>query len=314
MPLPEIPALAARLGISLGPSEDQTKENLLSAINLELKVLQVPQPTAAQHERQIVLMEARGELMENDNASPSPSTDLVPISLVSQIVEAIQKSAAPASAMAPRPDPISTMRTHVKAAATKAATDFTKTRALPFAGAGALIASAYGLRTYFNVGDLQLPSALFYPLFAIAAVAIVTGYGLSWMAQRRANRTLRALYDPDIQEAALGHLGSETADFFGQHGRRVFESDSELGNTEWAVAEDAGSFILNRTMYRDSLGDLASIKSGGGFRFLDLFSTIDLEAAVDDATGLALDRLVDLKIIEPVVFRRRQGFRLIPLT
>jgi hypothetical protein len=46
---------------------------------------------------------------------------------------------------APLPDPSLTMRTNVKTAATQASADFTKARSLPFAGAGALILSAYGL-------------------------------------------------------------------------------------------------------------------------------------------------------------------------
>ncbi|MGP0224074.1 hypothetical protein [Paenarthrobacter sp. NCHU4564] len=303
----ELSETAARLGIDLGT--EQTKDRLLSAIDSELKDLQVPQPTTAQHERQVALMKARAELKESASAQAYPSTDLVPLSLVSQLVEAIQTSAAKEPrATESRQDPTLTMRTNVKAAATQASADFTKARSWPFAGAGALILSAYGLRTYFNVGDLQLPSEFFYPFLIAATLAIVIGFGLSTVAQRQATLLLRRLYDPDVQEEALNRLSEESYDFFGSHSEREFSSENRHGRSPRAV-DDGHGVIINRPMYRDALQDTAH---GGSSILLRVLSTVDLEAAVDDAAGLALDRLSDLKIVEPVIYQRRQAFRIVP--
>ncbi|WP_306971373.1 hypothetical protein [Arthrobacter oryzae] len=309
MPHPGIPDLAARLGIDLGPGVEPTKENLLSAINVELRDLQVPQPTPAQHARQVALIGARGELLGTGQAGASPSTDLVPISLVSQMVEAFQKNLAkePTAALS-RPDAALTMRTNVKAAATQASADFTKARSVPFAGAGALILSVYGLRTYFKLGDVELPSEWFYPLFGTAVFIICVGYLASTMAQRQASRILRSLYNPDVQEEALTRLGDESSDYFGSHSQRMIVMGGEDGRSHRAIDHGDG-IIINRSLYQYLLRDVAY---GRAWRpFVDLLSTVDLAAATDDATGLALDRLCDLKIIEPVVYQRRQAFRLI---
>lgn len=312
MPHPGIPDLAARLGIGLGPGVEPTKENLLSAINVELRDLQVPQPTAAQHARQVALIEARGELLGTGQAGGVPSTDLVPVSLVSQMVEAFQKNLAKEPTAAPsRPDATLTMRTNVKATATQASADFTKARSLPFAGAGALILSAYGVRTYFNVGDVELPSDWFYPLFWTAVLVIGVGYLASTMAQRQASRILRALYNPDVQEEALNRLGDESSDYFGSHSQRMIEMDGEEPGRSHRAIDSGDGIIINRSLYRYALRDIAYGRIGSLGPLVDLLSTIDLAAATDDATGLALDRLCDLKIIEPVVYQRRQAFRLI---
>ncbi|MHA6694637.1 hypothetical protein [Homoserinimonas sp. A520] len=312
MPLLGIPDLAARLGIDLGPGAEPTKESLLSAINVELRDLQVPQPSPEQHRRQLALIEARGELLGTSQAGASSSTDLVPVSLVSQMMEAFQKNIAKEPIVTPsRPDPTLTMRTNVRVTATQASADFTKARSLPFAGVGALILSAYGLRTYFNVGDVELPSAMFYPLFWVAVIVIVFGYLASTMAQRKASGILRALYNPDVQEEALNRLGEESSDYFGSHSQRIIEMDGEPGRSHRAIDDGAG-IIINRSLYRYALRDVAYNYRGGARRsFVDLLSTIDLAATTEDATGLALDRLCDLKIIEPVVYQRRQAFRLI---
>ena len=303
----ELSEIAARLGIDLGT--ERTKDRLLTAIDSELKDLQVPQTTAAQHERQVALMAARAELRGPGSSHTDPSTDLVPLSLVSQVVAAMQTGAVKDQmGTAPRPDPTLTMRTNVKAAATQASADFSKARSWPFATAGALLVSVYGLRTYFNVGDLQLPSELFYPFLGIAAFAIVIGFGLSTAAQRRATLFVRRLYDPDVQEEALNRLSDESGDFFGSHGEREFVRRDHHGRSPRAV-DDGGGIIVNRPMYRDALQATAH---GGRSAFISLLSTVDLEAAADDAAGLALDRLSDLKIVEPVVYQRRQAFRLVP--
>jgi hypothetical protein len=227
------------------------------------------------------------------------------------MVEGFQKNMAKEPIAAPsRPDPTLTMRTNVKATATQASADFTKARSLPFAGAGALILSVYGLRTYFNVGDVQLPSDLFYPLFWVAVFGIGFGYLASTVAQRQASGILRALYNPDVQEEALNRLDDESSDYFSSHSQRMIEMHGEPGRSHRAI-DDGGGFIINRSLYRYALRDIAYGRAGSLGRFVDLLSTIDLAAATDDATGLALDRLCDLKIIEPVVYQRRQAFRLI---
>lgn len=307
MSISEIPEIAAHLGIDLGTQ--QTKERLITAIHVELRDLQVPQPTPAQHERQVALIEARDELVGTVRGHTQPSMDLVPVSLVSQMLAAMQTDPGKES-LGRRPDPSSTMRTNAKTAATQASVDFTKARSLPFAGAGALVLSVYGLRSYFDVDDPQIPSELFYPFLAVAVVVIIFGFGLSTVVQRRATFILRKLYDPDIQEEALNRLGEESADFFGSHGQREFETASKHGRPQWALDEGAG-IIINRPLYRYALRDVAYGYSGDSVS-IRLLATVDLAAAADDAAGLALDRLCDLNIVEPVVYKRRQAFRLVP--
>lgn len=305
MPTPDLSELAARLKIDLGAGVEPTKEKLLKAINGELGNLQVPETIPEQHERQVELVNARAALTERDKTSAEPSTDLVPISLVREVMEVFQKS----SVTSQRADPSQTMRTNVKAASTEASADFTKVRSLPFAGAGALLASLYGLRTYFGVGDLSLPPGLFYPLFSTAAIGILVFYLMALHVQKRDNFRLRSLYNPDVQENALDYLGGESSDFFRSHSQRSIEFD------EFRRAFDDGQgIILSRAMYQQALCEASYIRNWQPWRRSLLsgsLSTVDLEAAIDDATGLALDRLCDLKIIEPIVVHRRYAFRLI---
>jgi hypothetical protein len=323
MPPIELAALAARLGIQLDEGEEVSKETVKKAITRELGSLQSAESSQFSHPRQVVLTSALGELDGADTKPSAASTELVhmPASAFSQMMEVLQKNAAPAptpTIAPPRPDPIATMRTNVTATATQASTDFTKKRSAPFATAGALIVSTFGLREVFNVGELEVPSEVFYPSFGLAAVAIISGWALSRVAQTRSTRVLRALYNPDLQEDALEIIRSESADHFGQHGSRMFESERFWVDKQWAVAQGDGSFIFNRGMYRDTLVDRACMRTHRRYFMrramdpLEILSTIDIDAAADDATGLALDRLTELKIIEPIVFRGRQGFRIIP--
>lgn len=321
MPPTELTAFAARLGLELAKDEELTPELVKKAIMRELGGLQSADISPLEAQRRVVLTSALGEL-EDAAATPTPSsTDLVhmPAAAFTQLVEVFKQNAAPAPAVAsPRPDPVATMRTNVTATATQASTDFTKKRSAPFATAGALIVSTFGLREVFNVGELELPSEVFYPSFGLAAVAIISGWALSRQAQTRSTRVLRALYNPDIQEDALETIRTESADHFGQHGSRIFASERHWVESQWAVAQDDGSFIFNRGMYRDTLVGRSCRRAHRRYfmrRSIDPFemlSTIDIDAAADDATGLALDRLTELKIIEPIVFRGRQGFRIIP--
>lgn len=314
MPLPEIAILAERLGVDLGPSDERTKAKLLSLIDRELRDLQVPEPSAEQHERQIVLVEARGELLENGDAASLPSTDLVSLSAVNKMLENFQRSVAQAPISSNfRVGPAEVMRTTVKSTATQASADFTKKRIIPLSVAGGLVATIYGYRRFFGVGELRL-SANEFPLFFGGSIMVLgLIYGVLWLAQVTSNRVLRALYNPDAQEEALNQLISDTSDFFGDHSNREIgiETLTDDGRAEWAVARDDDSFIISRALYRDALSDL-SFGRGRGGRLLTLLSTMDLVAATDDATGLALDRLIDLGIIESIVYRRRHGFRVIP--
>lgn len=319
----ELTAFAARLGLELAEGEELTHELVKKAIMREIGGLQSAEISQFEARRRVVLTSALGEL-EAAAATPSPnSTELVHIPAVAftQIMELFQKNAAPTPAIAPLlPDPVAAMRTNVKATATQASTDFTKKRSAPFATAGALIVSTFGLREVFNVGELEVPSEVFYPSFWIATAAIICGWALSRVAQTRSARVLRALYDSDLQEDALEIIRSDSSDHFGQHSSQVFESKRYWVDSQWAVAQEDDSFIFNRGMYRDNLVNRTFMRTHRSYFIrramdhLEALSTIDLDAAADDATGLALDRLTDLKIIEPIVFRRRQGFRIIPLS
>lgn len=323
MPLPEIQDIAKRLEITLKPGEELTEDNLLSAIHAELRDLQVPEQNEAQRARHLALMLGREEIMGISQTSPSPSTDLVPLSFVSQVLDLLQKSTPQvATPSPPRPDPAVLMRTHVKAASTKASSDFAKKRSLPFAGAGALIASAYGLRTYTNVEDLKFSSDFFYPFFWLSVVAIVIGYAISLIAQRRAERMLRGFYNPDLQESALDILANyQDHDLY--HDRDLEYLHPALQHRERQWRDDEGPQIFTRPTFRLHLRNIVARGSGPRFRFwprslnryvnhgLDLLATVDLEAALDDAAELALDRLIELKIVESVVGGRRQGFRII---
>ncbi|WDF31974.1 hypothetical protein PTW37_08715 [Arthrobacter agilis] len=315
MPNLGIPEIAAQLGVTLAPGVELTKDSLLSAINIELRDLQVPQPSPMEHLRQVALIEARGKITGDDQTDTPLSTDLVPVSLVSQMMEAIQNSQPKESTSASsRPDPILSMRTNVKAVATRASADFTKSRSLPFAGFGALVVSIYGLRNNFDVDVLQLPTELFYPLFITSVTLIVLGYFTATLCQKLASLILRSLYNPDVQESALNSLGDDSSDYFGSHSQRVFDMKGRPEGSHRATDDGAG-IIISRGLYRYALGKEAFGEAGPRARslrlFISLLSTIDLSAATDDATGLALDRLCDLKIIEPIVYERRQAFRLI---
>lgn len=306
MPIPEIPDLTGSLEFDLG--DEPTKEELLSAIDAELRELQMPQPDSAQHDRQIRLVQARGELLGHRKAGVPPSKDLVSVSPEAQMMEIYRESMTNKNQTTtmPRPDPMEAMRTTVKATATQASSDFTKARTVPFATASTLIVAVYGLRTFFNVGEMELPSEWFYPIFWGAAVFIIGGYIAVNLAQRKASRVLRSLYNPDVQESALNFIEEETSDYFGDHSQRMIEVSKNHGRSHRAV-DDGNGFIISRGLYQDSLSDTAGNNSLVGF-----LSTIDLAAATEDATGLALDRLCELKIVEPVVYRRRHAFRLIP--
>lgn len=297
MPPTELTAFAARLGLELELAEDEevTPEIVKKAITRELGGLQSAENSKLETQRQVVLTSALSEL-EAGAAAPSPtSTDLVPIpaATFTQMLELFQKNAAPAPAVATlRPDPVAAMRTNVKATATQASKDFTKSRSWPFGSVGVLIVGAYGLRDKFNVDELVFPEQLFLPFMAAAVAVTAAGYAVSVLSQRKANSVLRRLYNSDVQSRALDYLDNE-----GRH--PLTDLDGRTTNT-FSLAE-----------YRQSLMDAAGGRFGYGGPLTINLSTIDIEAALDDATGLALDRLCELNIIEAVVSGRRQVFRIL---
>jgi hypothetical protein len=274
--------LAERLHLDAGA--DPTVDTVSAAVRRKLLGLQKADLTTAEEADRLELTMALAEL------EPSPSKDVVPIpqDVMGRLLDIVETSVA--QKPEPKADPTIEMRRVAKTSATKASSDFTKVRTLPLAGLGGVVAVLWGLTSAFDVDIPKLDATSFSigALFILLVCAI--GLTVAAYAQRRALQILRRLYDPRIQEDALGEMPD----------------------------------LFERSLYGEALSSFAFPQSrrafgqygySGPHRRIPLLvrnlSTVDFLSAITDATELALSRLEDLRVIETVVVNRRQGYRFV---
>ena len=293
--------LAESLGID---PEPPSVDALIREIDRELAELQIPDLNPHQHERQIALIVARQSL---DARPQKPSTELVQLSMMTAIEKlvaaVVESKQSTEPAPAPRPDPVDVMRTNVKATEVRATTDFRRGRTLPFAGLGSLIAAVWAARSVFGVGAPEIPAQVFYTTGGAFVILGIYTYVLLWFIQHRADGVLRRFYDPDVQEEALEGV---TRVSYGPFVHNDLERHRQDGN------EERSSSPFTRTNYRHSLADRSGYRRlrPSVFNLSPLrLSTVDLESALVDAAGLALDRLIDIGIVEGLVLDGRHVYR-----
>ena len=295
------------VGEGLGFTDEfASLDELIRVIDRELAGLQIPEPSPQQHERQVALLAAR-HLLTGQNQKPS--SELVQLSMMSAIEKlvdlAVAASRPPASNPTTRPDPAVVMRTNVKAAAMQATSDFRRGRTLPFAGVGAIVGAILTARGLFGVGEVQIDPALFYSIAAAALGVSVLGYTFLRFVQNRAERVLRRLYDVEVQEEALELTLREDVRHFLANG-----IDRRLGRSRYVTQREDEFSPFQRGDYREALAILSGLRRSHALP-LGLFSlsTVDFDSALDDAAGLALERLIDLNILEGVIVRGRLMYR-----
>jgi hypothetical protein len=145
----------------------------------------------------------------------------------------------------------------------EATKDFRKSRTYPFAGLSGAIAVAWGAREPLGITDLQVPDN-FYIIGAAAAIALAAcGYWVVHRNQEHDERILDALYETEVQEAALAALADDE-DF-------LFDKSAYVVALRHEV--ERGSLFYAIRGFRPRLG-----------------STVNLLAALRDAATLGLDR------------------------
>ena len=287
----DITRRAAELGI---PLNEVTLQGLKAAIRRELRGLQGDDLTQFERDRLSVLTGALDATPAR--TAQAASTDLITIG--SKALEGIIRAAtAPLRADS---NPESAMKQSVFVASTQARKDFRSARTLPFAGFGALVLAAWGFRDSFGAGFTAVGTTAFTIGMALVLFLALGVYWLAHLAQRRDERTLRVLYRLDTQAEALSYVVNELSEF------TFLRSDFEHSLFVASVHESR----LGREAFRQ--------RPFSRFSALGSLSTVDLPAALDDATDLALARFVKLGTIAPsdtlqmqftVADESRQDFR-----
>lgn len=240
--------------------DEHTAEALESAILAELRTLQEEPATGDQTTRRQVLTAA---LQRSKPAPPqAKSTALVTLTR-GDLAEVVAAAVAGSRAES---SPEEKLRKGVQVAATQARKDFRSSRSWPLAGFGVVAAFAWSQRETV-AADFGLTGTLTLSTLTLAFVLLaLLWYLAAWAVTRRDERMLRMLYLPETHAEVLGSLS----------GREIF-----------AVPD-----------FRRELRDGAY--STRTFLWPSILSTVDLRAAIDDATDLAIERLVKLGVIEPV--------------
>ncbi|QWS32606.1 hypothetical protein [Curtobacterium aetherium] len=272
-----IAAKAEELGFT--PEDGTNAEALQRAIRRELVGLQEYDLDLDRKDRQQQLTDALSEL----STEISPSRQLVPIP-ADVLTDLVKLAGRPGDQVGGTdPENTATIRLQESRASSRieATKDFRNSRTFPFAGLGAVIAGLWALREPFGITDVMFLSSYGYFISAAAIfVLIALGYLVASSSQRRDERTLDYLYDPDTQERALAEVVNERNFVF--HSR-----DFQQALKEQIFLSSLSFFFpflpLRRRRLLGSLG-----------------SKVDLARALRDATMLGLDRFVAAGILRRV--------------
>lgn len=253
-------------------TDDQTPAGVLLAVEERMKAMGDQQGT----EQYRLLAEARTWLDEHDGDSLAPSTALVPMpaQTLEKIVDALSERSSQSSA-GRKESPEARLISHSSAAVRKASEDFRRARTYPLTGLGTLATAVIATRSTLNVEDSTLESAYWYAGAASVILLAVLILVRSRQSQERDEEILRRLYDPDIHGVALTRLMREA---------------DEMGGIP-----DELRYTFSRTDFRAALWSEAS-ESRLPPRSRP-FSTVDIPGAVVDATELALERLLAMKVL-----------------
>lgn len=258
--------------ISFGPCEP-TPDAVLRTIEAQLKEL-VAQTVDQTSEEYRLLVEARQWLEEFMDQPPPRSTALVqlPAHTLEKIVDAISRDIRPP--IAPLESVEQRMIEHTGSAVRRASEDFRRDRAWPIAGGGGLVATL--LAAAKPLGVETAVGADFY--FVISGAVLCLALSLVVRAsldQRKDEEVLRQLYDPDVHGRVVAHIFAESS---------PAPPNGEL------------DYAFTRSEFRHVLWH--EVTGLPGQPHPRPLSTVDLPGALVDATQLALERLVEIKVLK----------------
>jgi len=297
----QVASLADEIGVEL--DDEAGAQDLIAAINRELGDLQAAELSVSQKERQLVLMAARQKALHLRSAS-QPSTDVVLSRAAFDSLLAVavanatrvgEQSSAPAGT-----DEVKTMRDHFVAAATKASRDYSRRVTVPLTIFSLVVAAAWSAKGAFGVvvPKVSFASWTITSLVALALCACV--WGLAWMERLIDSGELRLLYLPESQEAALRRAATMKDVRMG----RVTAKGAKVINGRVTIDRGGYESALMHVVAFDSPMKIGSIPVFVAIQVVRrFFSNVDRTAAADDATELALLRLVKLGLLEPIVHR-----------
>ncbi|WP_104082766.1 hypothetical protein [Cryobacterium sp. Y11] len=242
--------------------DDETTEALEREIRRQLVNLQTTELNREQADRRVALTEALVRI-QHEGGARLASTELVTLS-PGALAELVKLAAGHTAS---EQSPEERMRKGVQVAATQARKDFRNSRTLPLAGFGALVAFVWAQRESFGIDLTGSGQAVFGWGALVVVVLALEIYLFSWTSQQHDARRLRSLYLPDVQAGVL-------QDFI-----------------------DRPTFMLGE--FREGLGHAVNIRAGN-LSASRLFSTVDLESALHDASEMAIERFLKLGVIEPV--------------
>jgi hypothetical protein len=319
-----------------------TVDDVRRAIDARLRALQADTVTRTPDiYRRLVNAREALDRLERD-IPEHKSAELVPLSFLERVLDIIQK---PVPTSGPgEPPPIERMRKSRSVAITKASEDFRKRRTLPTAGIGAIAAAVWATRQIFGVNVTHVGTinwAIGAGSVVIIAVILLL---LMRKAQRNDEQVLRQLYDPDVQGSALRggpitrsqyrtnlwymsvvptrRLTTLIAPIRRLRRRRAYRLQLQLEYESKMEAgfDDRQKLRENLRMHEEKLHSyyppvvrfsedyvlIHRFADEGVSRFL---STVDLASALEEASQLALARLVELSILEPVQRGAIEEFR-----
>lgn len=308
----EMKELARRLKLNVDESA-LSKIKLVRAIEAKLLELQ-PSTVAETSTEYRELIDARQLLKPNPTAAKKPSAELVtvPAQLLSRILDIVESKPSQVSPPSPAvagATPVKAMKKSVKVATTKATSDFRRDRTFPLASLGIVAAAAWAARDSLGV-DLSVVGTqawMYGTAVVISFSALVLLY--SSRAQVRDERILRRLYTPEVQELAFLYFAPVSSREMKRRSKRDVSNSRFISPREYAhVLFDIAE--VEEVRHRERSSSLLFSARRVRYRGLRA-STVDLEAAVEDAANLALQRLTELGVIEPTAEVGTQLFEIL---
>jgi len=303
----EAPTVPGHVGIS--GSDAAGHRDTVREIDKNLLDLQA-EPGGTATDRYRDLISARAILTGGGSSANDPGTDLMAIPRRSWelAIASIASASASKSKKTPGNAEAKRMQKHAVVAKTKATSDFRKSRSLPLGGLAGLTGAVWGTRETFGV-NLTDTGTIVWSLVSLYVISVaVIAWVISARHTRRDERYLRRLYDTSTQGFALETAAARRS----RYGAEVEFDRHDFARARWdhSTGGRHGEEVeFDRHDFARALWD----HSTRGRRRIapSILSTVDLESALDDASNLALERFMELKLVEAVYLGPIERIRLV---
>jgi hypothetical protein len=314
----KLAALASRLHVVVESSPPSSAElgRIRKAIDRRLLVLQTSTSKKSQSEYQELTL-ARVQLPGTELLALDTKQQMVkvPAGVLERWIAKGEPPTPPESSAAKKirtaAKSVARMQTQYASAATKANSDFRRARAIPLGSLSALAAALWGTRAAL---DIQIPHINWGVWSWGCGVVLAASLGfllLSAYFQERAESWLRHLYESDVQAEALYDSGTKYWNGYDHsyRGRR-----HRLPLQSWFTSQEYANALYREAWVKATFSRYPNPWQPFDYtarRLVRMFSTIDLAGAVTDAAERALDRFVQLSVLQTAIDRGEVHYSLV---